>query len=281
MPISTRRHGLRTRHHVLAFAALIAVAALGSRPGPAVAATITLSAAEQQMVGLLNAERAKAGLVALRVDARLTAIARARSTDMVAKDYFSHRQPDGRNVFDLLTAARIKWYAAGEIIAWNNWPGLEDSVKRARNDWMGSPSHRSIIVSASYNYVGIGLATDRVTGNKLWTGVFMKGPDRTGGWVTFGAVGEPDVALAAAARYRTVSISWRGGDIRLSVLTAGLRHYQTQVRTDGGPWRWLSTATTTTSRSLRLWQGHVYDFRARACDRVGNCGSWYNLALEG
>ena len=50
------------------------------------------------------------------------AIARARSADMVAKHYFSHTQPDGRNVFDILTAQHITWYGAGEIIAWNNYP---------------------------------------------------------------------------------------------------------------------------------------------------------------
>src|SRR5258706_5010659 len=54
----------------------------------------TLSAAETAMVSALNADRAAHGLVAVRVDPRLMAIARARSDDMVAKDYFSHTQPD-------------------------------------------------------------------------------------------------------------------------------------------------------------------------------------------
>ena len=285
MHFSARRHA--PRHASLAIAALVAVAALGSQPGSAAAAELTIPAAEQEVVRLLNAERANAGLVALRVDARLSAIARARSADMVAKGYFSHTQPDGRKVFDFLTARKIKWFAAGEIIAWNNWPTLADSASHARDGWMGSPSHRSIVVSGLYNYFGIGLAIDEATGNRLWTGVFIKGPDRTGGWVAFTQVPEAAVAVAAAVttaaapRYRTVTISWRGGDIRLPVLTAGFRHYQTQVRTDGGAWRWFSTATTTASRSVRLWQGHTYVFRARACDRVGNCGQWQNLYLAG
>ncbi len=274
------------RHASLAIAALVAVAALGSQPASAAAADLTVPAAEQEVVRLLNAERANAGLVALRVDARLSAIARARSADMVAKGYFSHTQPDGRNVFKLLTAGSIKWYAAGEIIAWNNWPTLADSASQARDGWMGSPSHRSIVMSGSYNYFGIGLALDAATGKRLWTGVFIKGPDRTGGWVAFTQVPDAAVAVAAvttaaAPRYRTVTISWRGGDVRLAVLTAGFRHYQTQVRTDGGAWKWFSTATTTPSRSVRLWRGHTYVFRARACDRVGNCGKWHNLELAG
>jgi uncharacterized protein YkwD len=263
----------------LTFAALIAVAAFGARPQPVVAADLTVPAAEQEMVKLLNAERAKAGLVPLRVDARLTSIARARSADMAAKGYFSHTQPDGRKVFDLLNSARITWFAAGEIIAWNNWPTLADSAVQARDAWMGSPTHRSIVMSGTYNYFGIGLALDAATGKRLWTGVFIKGPDRTGGWVSYAPPLE--TAPDADPRHRTVTITWRGGDIRLVVLTAGLRYYQTQVRTDGGPWSWVSTGTTIRSRALRLWDGHVYTFRTRACDRAGNCGAWTNLGLEG
>ncbi len=282
MSFPVRRHV--PRHAVLAVAALVAVAALGGRPASVAAADLTVPEAEQEVVRLLNVERANAGLVALRVDTRLRSIARARSADMVAKGYFSHTQPDGRNVFKLLTARSIKWYAAGEIIAWNNWPSMADSASQARDGWMGSSGHRSIVLSGSYNYFGIGLAVDVATGKRLWTGVFMKGPDRTGGWVAFEPVAEPIAAAVtgAAARHRTVTVSWRGGDIPLSVLTAGLRHYQVQVRTDGvGPWRWFSRATTTPSRAVRLWRGHTYVFRARACDRAGNCGRWHNLGLKG
>jgi uncharacterized protein YkwD len=258
----------------LVFAASVALAAAGGSPAPAAAADLTVSQAELEMVKLLNAERAKAGLVAVRVDTRLMAIARARSTDMATKHYFSHTQPDGRTVFDLIGAARITWYGAGEIIAWNNWPTLADSAVAAKEGWMNSSGHRGIVLSTSYNYVGVGLAIDASNGRKLWTGVFMKGPDRTGGYVKLAQ--SPNLTITSTASYRWVTVKWTGGDIRLVVLTSGLRHYQIQVRTDGGAWKWWSYGTTATYRALRAWRGHQYDLRIRACDKAGNCGAWQN-----
>ena len=247
---------------------------------PAAATDLTIAGAEQRMLSLLNADRANAGLVAVRLDTRLAAIARARSVDMATKHYFGHTQPDGRSVFDILTAKGITWYGAGEIIAWNTSSALADSATAANTAWLGSAVHKSIIMSTSYNYVGIGLAIDASNGHRLWTAVFMKGPDRTGGWVTLDSVVEP-LALDATATSRSATVTWRGGDIRLAVLTAGFRDYQVQGRTDAGAWVWFRTSTTATSLGIRIWKGHTYDMRVRACDRAGNCGTWRSVALFG
>ena len=264
----------------LAFVFAVAVGSFAARPAPAAAADMTVTAAEQTMLNLLNADRTNAGLIPIRIDSRLSAIARARSTDMATKHYFGHTQPDGRTVFDIIQAKGITWYGAGEIIAWNTWPTLADSATTANNGWLASPDHRAIVMSSSYNYIGVGLAVDS-TGKKLWTAVFMKGPDRTGGWVTMNPVTQPAMVSVAATAYRNTTVSWRGGDIRLVVLTAGLRSYQVQARTDGGTWVWFSTSTTSTSRTIRLWAGHAYEMRVRACDRAGNCGTWRSVALNG
>jgi Cysteine-rich secretory protein family len=276
--------GSTRRIAVVAFVAALVFGVAGVQPARVAAADLTISAAESLMARTLNADRAKAGLIAVRVDSRLTAIARARSADMAAKHYFSHTQPDGRTVFDILSAKGIKWYSAGEIIAWNTWGLLSESVTVANTGWLNSPTHRSIIMATSYNYMGVGLAID-ASGKKLWTAVFMKGPDRTGGWVTINPVAQPAaVSIAsetAAASYRTVSVSWRGGDVRLVVLTAGFRDYQVQRRVDGGLWTWVTTWTTSTSRSINVYTGHTYNVRVRACDKAGNCGRWALVTLYG
>jgi len=235
----------------------------------------TISAMELDMVAALNADRAAAGLVAVRPDARLMAIARARSADMVANDYFSHTQPDGRNVFDILTAQRITWYNAGEIIAWNNYP-LDVTTSTANRQWMDSPGHEAIIVSSDLNYVGVGLAIDPATGKKVWTADFIKGPDRTGAHSSVAR----SVGSGSTYRTRTARVSWSGSDVRLQVLTAGLHSFRLQRRVDGGSWTTLIWSTTLRSRTMTLWTGHRYEFRVSAVDNRGNRGAWVTTAVD-
>ena len=260
-------------------ARLATVAVLGllaaslAAPAGAAAATDpwTIDQAEQAMVGLLNQDRTAAGLVPVQTDARLMAIARARSVDMATKHYFSHTQPDGRTVFDILNAQHIAWYGAGEIIAWNNYPGLELSTSNANSQWMNSPGHKAIVLSTTLNYVGVGLAIDASTGKKLWTAVYIKGPDRTGARST---TSTPTVAPGATGATKRVTISWTGADVRLQVLTSGFNYWQVQRRTDGGAWTTVYATTTKPSMTLELAGGHTYDFRTAGRDKAGNWGAW-------
>lgn len=275
--------------HVLAprrrrIASLILLTVLGAAiAAPGVSATTVptldeagVSALESAMVTALNADRTALGLIPVRVDARLMAIARARSADMVAKDYFSHVQPDGRNVFDIISANRITWYNAGENIAWNNYP-TDSTVSAANRQWMNSPGHHAIIVSKDYNYVGVGLAVDQATGKKLWTAVYLKGPDRTPARTT---AYTPKVVSIPAPTVRTIKFSWTGYDPRLQVLTSGVRSYTVQFRTDGGDWRTTLSSTTSKDKSFNLGTGHLYEFRFSTRDRAGNAGAWVTKVVD-
>ncbi len=280
--MSPKAAALLRRCLAFGFVALVATAAVA--PLTAAATTTTdpnapdVSALEQTELGLLNKDRIDAGLVAVRADARLMAIARARSEDMVANDYFSHTQPDGRNVFDILSADHITWYNAGEIIAWNNY-SLDLTAGVANSQWMGSAGHHAIIVSTDYNYVGVGFAMDPATGKKLWTAVFMKGPDRTA------AVAATSRSVGAWTRTgtsltRTVKVTWSGHDPRLQVLTAGFRSFTVQIRTDSGSWRTVYSSTTLRAWSYRAWRGHRYEVRVLGRDRAGNRGRWVSSVVD-
>lgn len=256
--------------------ALLAVALVlpAAVPAAATEGPSDLGPAETATLKALNAERTKRGLVALRVDTRLMAIAGERSAHQAATQKMSHTHAGGKSVFDLISAAGITWYGAGEIIAWNTWPDPVDSGAAAISGWLGSSSHRAIMLSTSYNYIGLRVALD-ADGAKYWTGIVMKGPDRTQPWAKNGTQSRQTVD---ATRVR-MTMRWSGNDTRLQVLTSGLRYFEAQRRSAGGTWRSYGTTTNTYVRAV--WtRGRTYEFRVRARDRAGNWGSWHTVTIK-
>jgi uncharacterized protein YkwD len=233
-----------------------------------------MAAAERRALELTNRRRTDRGLVALRWDERLAELARERARYMASTGEFSHTQSGGTDVFDMIVAADIAWYGAGEIIAWNTAAALDYSAAFAVQGWMGSPSHRAILLSSGYNYVGFGLAIAPSTGKRYWVGVYLKGPDRTPPWAK---VRYWNKAILDRT-YARVTVRFTGRDNPLQVLTSGLRYYQTQRRRDGGYW-YDYGRTTATSVSARWLRGHTYDFRVRARDWKGNWSGWKTVTI--
>jgi uncharacterized protein YkwD len=138
------------------------VAVAGTLAG-AVAVTTVLAAAaqanprlERDLVALTNVDRASNGLSALVENEPLIGLARERSEDMQARNYFGHEiPPDGTLVFALMDARAIAYRAAGENLAANN-AGESASVQRAQSDFMNSPSHRANILEARFDEIGVG-----------------------------------------------------------------------------------------------------------------------------
>jgi uncharacterized protein YkwD len=256
--------------------ALLLVAGLGVTSTLAAApAEATLVAAEGVATTKINEQRVDRGLVKLRVDSRLAALARERAVYMAENDIFSHTHAGGQAVWDLMSANGITWYGAGEIIAYNTTSSLSSSAAGAVKQWMASPPHKAIIVSKSYNYFGVGVAVSPNTGRRYWAGVFLKGPDRTGAWAKITSTTKKSISATRSK----VTFRWTGGDTQLQVLTSGFHSYQFQRRMDGGPWYDYGTTTKTTM--TRTWiRGSVYEFRVRARDRNGNWSSWKTVKVR-
>jgi uncharacterized protein YkwD len=266
------------RPALIALALLLAIGVAPSAVGAADTSAISADAAataEQLVLTLTNKRRTDKGLVALRLDPRLTELARERAEYMARTEEFSHTQSDGTDVFDLITASDIAWYGAGEIIAWNTASLLDYSAQFAVKGWMDSPGHRAIVLSSGYNYVGFGLAISPTSGKRYWAGVYLKGPDRTAGWTKLVSVTKKGIDTK---RVR-VTIDWTGGDKRLQVLTSGFRYYQMQRRMDGGAWHTYDL--TTSSVISRVWyRGHVNEFRFRVRDKAGNWSAWRTVTVR-
>ena len=246
---------------------------------PATTATVaadegSIAAAEQTALTLTNKRRTDRGLYKLRLDTRLAKLARERAQYMADTGRFSHTQTSGVTVFHLIERAQIRWYAAGEIIAWNTAGPLDHSASFAVQGWMGSPSHKAIVVSKGYNYVGFGLAI-AADGKRYWAGVYMRGPDRTGGYVNIRSFSKANID----ARWARGTVRWSGGDTRLQVLTAGHRYFHVNWRQAGGAWQ---NGGTTRGTALTKWwrRGWVYEVRVRERDLVGNWGAWSMRTLR-
>jgi len=108
-----------------------------------------------------NASRALFGISPLTEDRKLDSIARRKAADMLARGYFSHSTPDGRNSWWWLKQSNYYYYFAGENIAvgFSNAQNLETA-------WMNSPLHRANIINQRYTRIGVGAVTGTYLGKQ-------------------------------------------------------------------------------------------------------------------
>ncbi len=153
---------------VVALASLFGAQGFVARPAMA---AVDVAAAEAQLLDLLNQDRAAAGLLPVRADARLMEVARWRSEDMVARNFFGH-DLGGFTIASILRERQIPFRLAGENIVSNTFDDLS-TVTFAQIELMKSPTHRENILQADYNQVGIGVAVglDRKT---VFTQIFVQ-----------------------------------------------------------------------------------------------------------
>ena len=111
----------------------------------------SISQQEQQMVNLVNQERAKQGLQPLKVNQELVKVARVKAKDMIDKNYFSHQSPTYGSPFEMMSSFGIKYNTAGENLAGNQ------TVDAAHQALMNSDGHRANIMNSNFTEVGIGI----------------------------------------------------------------------------------------------------------------------------
>ncbi len=124
----------------------------------------TVTAYEQEVIRLVNEERAKNGLKALTYDWQLGRVARYKSQDMKDNGYFSHTSPVYGSPFQMMKSFGISYKSAGENIA------RGQATPRAVVDaWMNSSGHRANILNSSFTHIGVGY----VSSGKYWTQMFI------------------------------------------------------------------------------------------------------------
>lgn len=126
----------------------------------------SLTADEKEVFDLINAKRTAAGLSALKVDAELQNVARAKAEDMVKNNYFSHTSATYGSPFDMMKSFGVSYKTAGENIAGNS------SNTGAVNAWMNSEGHKANILNSSFNYTGVAVVKSSKYG-KIFVQMFI------------------------------------------------------------------------------------------------------------
>lgn len=111
----------------------------------------SIKSEEQKLLTLLNQDRAKSGLKALKMNDQLTSLAELKSKDMADKNYFNHTSPTYGSAVDMVRKAGIQQWICGENIA------ITSSADRAEALFMGSSIHRAAMLNINYTDVGIGM----------------------------------------------------------------------------------------------------------------------------
>jgi uncharacterized protein YkwD len=117
-----------------------------------------LTAYEQQVLDLVNAERAANGCKALVIDPSLQKASHDYAVEMVQTHNFSHTSVDGLSPTDRAKAAGYD-DGVGENIAM----GYSNDPKGVVSGWMNSAGHRANILNCSYTKTGVGYDPGLIT----------------------------------------------------------------------------------------------------------------------
>ena len=122
---------------------------------------------ENEVLALVNQERANQGIQPLKMDWELERVARTKSEDMAQKGYFSHQSPTYGSPFDMMKHFGITYKTAGENIA-----SGQTTAQDVMNSWMNSSGHRANILKADYTHIGVGYYRGGSYGH-MWTQMFI------------------------------------------------------------------------------------------------------------
>lgn len=106
------------------------------------------------IIGQVNKERSDRNIPTLITNSKLSAAAASKSSDMIARKYFSHVDPDGNYIWDKIVAFGYTPYT---ILGENLAVDFSD-VEGLMSAWINSPTHRANILNANFKDQGVGVA---------------------------------------------------------------------------------------------------------------------------
>ena len=111
------------------------------------------TAFEQEVVLLVNQERATRQISPLVLDDRLLAAAQGHALDMATNNFMSHTGSDGSSARERIVSAGYPGPSWGENVA-----GGFSTPTAVVNAWMNSSGHRANILNSGFEHIGVGWA---------------------------------------------------------------------------------------------------------------------------
>lgn len=115
----------------------------------------------QELLELVNAERAKVGVAPLVIDERLNKSAQMKADDMVKYNYFGHMNHDGTQAYQVVgkVAAGLCTYASENI---RDNDEYINTSREAFTAWVNSKPHHTAMIDTRYSLTGFGIMNDQV-----------------------------------------------------------------------------------------------------------------------
>jgi uncharacterized protein YkwD len=156
------------RLFILSIILVVSVVVVAQAQGPEKKApAFKLSADEQKLLELTNAERKKENLPPYKAHPLLFKAARDHSKNMAKQEKLEH-DLDGKTPFNRLDDVKYNYLRGGENIARS---AGEPTMAEILAIWMESEGHRANILKEGYTEIGIGIAKND-KGELYFTQVF-------------------------------------------------------------------------------------------------------------
>lgn len=215
-----------------------------------------------KVVELTNQERIKAGLNVLKVNQDLSLAAQSKAADMIARSYWAHNTPDGKEPWYFITNAGYSYIHAGENLA-RDYSSAETAVAA----WMKSDSHRANLLNPNYQDIGIAVVDGKINGAETTLVVQMFGKpqsskskiaaSQTSRGVNQVLAAGPNIIFSPLDLSRSISLSF----LLLIIFTLLFDWFivwrRNIIRLSGKNWAHLTFISTLTVILLLIKQGWI------------------------
>lgn len=115
----------------------------------------------KNVLELINIDRKNNNIGELISNPILNKVALSKAQDMIKKNYFAHKSPDGRSSWDFIDRSEYHYLFVGENLAMNF-----SSAQTAHKALMLSETHKKNILSDKYSDIGLAVLTGVINGKK-------------------------------------------------------------------------------------------------------------------